>query len=351
MDSAGFATSSRLEALIGVDEDFAQAKARLQLLAGDGGCDNTATFQKKVDYQGGDISNGKVSGGATDAKACCLACFANTDCKFWTWGTDNNKCWLKNSDKGKQSQNNRESGGVDRTTAAPTAPPTSAPTRQPSVAPTVVPSALPSLLPTVVPSNKPTSQPTDEPTAAPTNELTTALTGDTLQQDIWMMPGQQLTSSNGEYEFIMQGDGNAVLYIKASKKAIWNSGTAGQPGNQLRMQVCVAHTCHGRIRAHVCATQGDGNIVIYGSDGKSVKKSWNTNGKGKAPYRLVMQVSTLSILLRFSDRSVLATSLTHACCRAMEILLPTGPPATSGQVTLYSPRRLRRTSRRTRLLP
>ena len=63
------------------------------------------------------------------------------------------------------------------------------------------------------------------------------------------MPGQQLTSSNGEYEFIMQGDGNAVLYINASKKAIWNSGTAGQPGDQLRMQVCVAHhaICHGEF--------------------------------------------------------------------------------------------------------
>jgi hypothetical protein len=41
------------------------------------------------------------------------------------------------------------------------------------------------------------------------------------------------------------------------------------------------------------AMQGDGNCVIYGSSG-SVRLNWGTNGKGKAPYRLVMQVSTLS---------------------------------------------------------
>ncbi len=79
--------------------------------------------------------------------------------------------------------------------------------------------------------------------------------------------GQSLYSPSGQYQLIMQTDGNLVVYQNGS--AIWNTGTEGTgSGNYLIMQ-------------------NDGNLVVYTSAGRAV---WNsgTEGTGSGNY-LAMQ--------------------------------------------------------------
>lgn len=78
-----------------------------------------------------------------------------------------------------------------------------------------------------------------------------------------MLPGQQLgpdqgmTSCDGRFTLVQQGDGNLVLY-QNGVAPLWNSGTAG-------------------TAARITIMQGDGNLVTYTSD---LKPLWNsmTNG-------------------------------------------------------------------------
>lgn len=79
--------------------------------------------------------------------------------------------------------------------------------------------------------------------------------------------GQSLKSPNGQYDAVMQGDGNFVVY-RSGGVAIFNTGTAGVPGAFLQVQA-------------------DGNVVVYGPN--SVAK-WNSQTAGTASAsKLVMQ--------------------------------------------------------------
>ena len=64
--------------------------------------------------------------------------------------------------------------------------------------------------------------------------------------------GDKLTSSNSQYQFIFQTDGNLVLYGPGNKY-MWDSKTNGK-GNR-------------------CTLQSDGNLVMYNSNNQAV---WNT---------------------------------------------------------------------------
>lgn len=66
-----------------------------------------------------------------------------------------------------------------------------------------------------------------------------------------LVAGQSLTSHDGRYTAIMQGDGNFVVYRIADGVAIWNTGTGGTGADHIVMQ-------------------GDGNLVIYTPDGRAV---------------------------------------------------------------------------------
>lgn len=55
---------------------------------------------------------------------------------------------------------------------------------------------------------------------------------------------QSVTTSDGQYTLVMQGDGNLVTY--RGSQPIWSSNTPGTPINQ-------------------CVMQSDGNLVLYGS--------------------------------------------------------------------------------------
>ena len=88
----------------------------------------------------------------------------------------------------------------------------------------------------------------------------------------------------GSYRFVMQGDGNVVLYDGSAQK--WSSGTHGNPNAPFKLLLqgdgnLVAYDknnaaiwssgSHGN--SCVLKLQGDGNVVIYGDDGQP---KWNT---------------------------------------------------------------------------
>lgn len=85
--------------------------------------------------------------------------------------------------------------------------------------------------------------------------------------------GQSVGSCDGRFTFVMQGDGNLVLY-QAGVGPIWNSGTHGSGADTAVMQtdgnlviyrrgVAVWHThTYGRPGAWL-GVQNDGNVVIY----------------------------------------------------------------------------------------
>jgi len=76
--------------------------------------------------------------------------------------------------------------------------------------------------------------------------------------------GKSLHSNDHRYIFIMQNDGNLVLY--KGNKALWASGTNG-------------------VAVEKCIMQNDGNLVLYTYAGKAVWSS-KTNGNPGAVLRV-----------------------------------------------------------------
>ena len=74
-----------------------------------------------------------------------------------------------------------------------------------------------------------------------------------------------LTSADGRFQFVYQGDGNIVLYQGTT--ALWSSQTYGSSVGAAVMQ-------------------GDGNFVLYDISGTAI---WNTDTEGHAGAYLVMQ--------------------------------------------------------------
>ncbi|MGH7193513.1 MAG: hypothetical protein ACREJM_08270, partial [Candidatus Saccharimonadales bacterium] len=103
-----------------------------------------------------------------------------------------------------------------------------------------------------------------------------------------LYPGQRMITANRDYDFVLQGDGNLVLYSHGH--AVWSSKTAGKSVNNLVMQSdgnLVLYGTNGKAiwnsgtPGHGASTldlQGDGNVVIYGSNGRP---SWSTGTNGR----------------------------------------------------------------------
>ncbi len=87
---------------------------------------------------------------------------------------------------------------------------------------------------------------------------------DTLNSGEKLEVGGSLTSNNGAYTLVLQGDGNLVLV--AGGEPVWASGTAGK----------------GAQRAEL---QGDGNFVLYAGD----SAVWASDTAGNSGARLVVQ--------------------------------------------------------------
>jgi hypothetical protein len=102
-------------------------------------------------------------------------------------------------------------------------------------------------------------------TAANEVSATGALGKDYLEPGQELLRGDWLTSQDGRFAFVLQDDGNLVLY--GPRGALWASNTAG-------------------IAVRTAIMQHDGNLVLYGYDGRAV---WHSNTYGQTDSRLVLQ--------------------------------------------------------------
>ncbi|APW64306.1 D-mannose binding lectin (plasmid) [Paludisphaera borealis] len=97
--------------------------------------------------------------------------------------------------------------------------------------------------------------------------------------------GKALFSHNNKYAFVLQPDGNLVLYPNGSTHALWASGTSGE------------------VYAAVLQQQ-DGNFVIYGPSGAV----WASNTNGNQVAWLVMQDDGNVVIYRTDGIPIWATN-------------------------------------------
>ncbi len=93
-------------------------------------------------------------------------------------------------------------------------------------------------------------------------------------------PGQKLETADREFNLILQGDGNLVLY--SPTKALWSSKTNGKRISYLTMQ-------------------SDGNLVLFDINNKPV---WHTGTGGKGSAHLVIQQDGNLVLYKSSGQSI-----------------------------------------------
>ena len=108
--------------------------------------------------------------------------------------------------------------------------------------------------------------------------------GDHMQPGEVLNPGHSITSANGRYRFIYQGDGNLVLYEGGTP--LWASDTSGRP-------------------AGVAIMQGDGNLVIYVPGNLPV---WSSDTWQFPDSRLVVQDDGNVVIYRPDGTPVWATN-------------------------------------------
>jgi cell wall-associated NlpC family hydrolase len=131
--------------------------------------------------------------------------------------------------------------------------------RRPGHVTVITPTPTTTLVPPPV-SADPSSPGTSD---VPPVDVTPAPTPSTLHSGESLSPGSALASPNHQYELIMQGDGNLVLYHNGV--ATWSTGGQGA-GSSLTMQ-------------------SDGDLVVY--NGGSA--TWNSNTSGFPSAELTLQ--------------------------------------------------------------
>ncbi|KQQ18369.1 hypothetical protein ASF48_18350 [Rathayibacter sp. Leaf299] len=172
---------------------------------------------------------------------------------------------------------------------APTSEPTGEPTEVPeptaeptaTAEPTVAPTASPT--PTVAPTRTPAPAPVPTRPPAPTPPRPPAVPGDRLVADGALAAGESLVSANGAFLFVMQTDGNAVVY-DASNRPVWYTGTS--------------------VAGSRIVLQADGNLVVYSSSNSAV---WNSGTGGNPGARLVMQSDGNLVIYRADGSPAWAT--------------------------------------------
>lgn len=108
-----------------------------------------------------------------------------------------------------------------------------------------------------------------------------------MDQRLYAASADFLQSTDGRFKFVMQSDGNLVLY--APSGPIWTTSTVGRGANHLRMQgdgnLVMYNGANyaiwsSRTPRHYNAfliVQNDGNVVIY-NDGRAI---WHTGTGGR----------------------------------------------------------------------
>src|SRR4051812_4048608 len=111
-----------------------------------------------------------------------------------------------------------------------------------------------------------------------------------LRADQQLNVGDQLMSTNGAVQLVLQGDGNLVLYPTTGGAAWWASNTGGKPVVKAMMQqdgnfVCYDTQGHPYWNSVTYANPGaylslqdDGNLVVYS---KTNTPLWASNTGGR----------------------------------------------------------------------
>jgi hypothetical protein len=119
--------------------------------------------------------------------------------------------------------------------------------------------------------------------------------------------GEEIVAYHEQYRLIMQGDGNLVLYNSAGK-ALWSTGTWGEPGNHVVMQ-------------------GDGNLVVYSSGGRAM---WNSKTEGNNGARLIVQDDGNLVIYRGSTPVWASKTVQAGIRQATARAASTTPPGNCG---------------------
>jgi surface antigen len=150
------------------------------------------------------------------------------------------------------------------------------------------------------------------PAVSARKTFTLFVTGTALPSGGTLRAGDYLVSPSGQYNLVMQTDGNLVEYFDGD--ALWASGTGGT-GNYLAMQ-------------------SDGNLVVYTSTGHALWSS-KTGGHSPASYSLAMQ-SDANVVVYGPSGPVWASSTTQPSVVPVNGVLDSGWSlrSPSGQYTL-----------------
>lgn len=127
---------------------------------------------------------------------------------------------------------------------------------------------------------------------------------DTLEDGQLLNPGQSVTSQDARYRFVMQTDGNLVLY-GPNPGALWASNTMGKDVEHLMLQQ-------------------DGNLVMYDKKRRAV---WDSHTKSRTGAKLVMQ-NDGDVVLYAGGQLV---SITHTSGGRTQSSLSQGHRLTLGQ--------------------
>lgn len=117
---------------------------------------------------------------------------------------------------------------------------------------------------------------------------------------------RKLRSPNGQYELIMQADGNLVLYDQGV--AFWATGTVGSGATRATMQ-------------------NDGNLVLYDDNNNAV---WATNSNRESPFLpgpILKLQDDRNLVIYHSNADPLWSSNTHL--GSLELILENGMRITS----------------------
>ncbi len=119
--------------------------------------------------------------------------------------------------------------------------------------------------------------------AAPAVYKGTAPAGTTL----W--PGDSITSDNGQFQLVMQGDGNLVEY-GIGRRVLWASGTSGKPGASAQI----------RTNGTLAIWYGTSRAMLWGGAGH-VGKDFGIRGDGSM--RFLTKAGKISVEFKnFQDR-------------------------------------------------
>lgn len=109
---------------------------------------------------------------------------------------------------------------------------------------------------------------------------------DSLRAGQYLLKGQSLRSTNGQYALYFQGDGNLVVYGPNSS-VLWDSGT---------------YSTSQRAAGNILVMQTDGNLVIYDASWRAI---WDTKTYGTGSNnRLVMQTDGNLVIYTAGNKAV-----------------------------------------------